>query len=235
MVTVRKAEVKNAKFGLIYDNEKSIELFKNKPIDQLQLISVNKLDNIDSLDFIFIIPTKDVTKEECEKLRQNHALKVIIAPRRYDHLNKISNSYIEQEINQEGIYNSVEQIVKTMAIPSLVGLDFADIKEIFKDNEIMKIFLLKIDCNKRSRIKSLIEKTVMNDIFVRNQCNCFLAFEGGNDMTLNHMNSILSILETQLGDESVVVYAANVQKELKGKIKLYMFIGKKSSLKNNAK
>ena len=122
-------------------------------------------------------------------------------------------------VANELIATMIKGIVETIAVPSLVNLDYADVKAIMTNGGVAAIGVGTSDTN--SRVDEAVKGALNNpllDISYEGATGALIHISGGPDMTLDDINKIGEQVTESLDDEANVIWGARVADDLKGKI-----------------
>lgn len=122
-------------------------------------------------------------------------------------------------VANELIATMIKGIVETIAVPSLVNLDFADVKAIMTNGGVAAIGVGTSDTN--SRVEEAVKGALGNpllDINYEGATGALIHVSGGPDMTLDDINRVGELVTESLDEDANVIWGARVVDELKGKI-----------------
>ncbi len=180
-----------------------------------------------------------------ELLRQNADTVIVIDNNR---LVKIAGNLPITEafaVANELISTMIKGIVETIAIPSLVNLDFADVKAIMKGGGVAAIGIGSSDT--KNRVLEAVTGALSNpllDIDYKGATGALIHIEGGPDMTLDEVNEIGERVTQSLDEDANVIWGARVSNAMAGKIVIITIItgvtspwivGQKMSFQKEAK
>ncbi|MFT4343971.1 MAG: cell division protein FtsZ [Candidatus Woesearchaeota archaeon] len=122
-------------------------------------------------------------------------------------------------VANELISTMIKGIVETIAVPSLVNLDYADVKAIMTNGGVAAIGVGSSDTNNRvdEAVKGALNNPLL-DISYEGATGALIHISGGPDMTLDDINKIGEQVTESLDDEANVIWGARVADELKGKV-----------------
>ncbi len=122
-------------------------------------------------------------------------------------------------VANELIATMIRGIVETIAVPSLVNLDFADVKAIMTNGGVAAIGLGVSDTNKRAEesVKGALSNPLL-EINYEGATGALVHIEGGPDMTLEEVSKIGDMATSSLDADANVIWGARVNEEMKGKI-----------------
>ena len=119
----------------------------------------------------------------------------------------------------------IKGIVETIAVPSLVNLDFADVKAIMSNGGVAAIGVGSSDTN--NRVEEAVQGALSNpllDISYKGATGALIHVSGGPDMTLDEINRIGELVTESLDEDANVIWGARVSEAMKGKITVMTII-----------
>ena len=128
-------------------------------------------------------------------------------------------------VANELISTMIKGIVETIAVPSLVNLDYADVKAIMTNGGVAAIGVGCSDTN--SRVDEAVKGALNNpllDISYEGATGALIHIAGGPDMTLDDINKIGELVTESLDDDANVIWGARVSEDMKGKITVMTII-----------
>lgn len=128
-------------------------------------------------------------------------------------------------VANELISTMIKGIVETIAIPSLVNLDFADVKAIMKNGGVAAIGVGASDTN--NRVEEAVKGALSNpllDINYKGATGALIHISGGPDMTLDEVSKIGEVVTESLDPDANVIWGARVQDDMKGKVTVMTII-----------
>ncbi len=122
-------------------------------------------------------------------------------------------------VANELIATMIKGIVETIAIPSLVNLDFADVRAIMKDGGVAAIGVGASDTNNRveEAVKGALQNPLL-DINYEGATGALIHVIGGPDMTLDEINKIGELVTEEMDDDANCIWGARVDESMKGRI-----------------
>jgi cell division protein FtsZ len=158
-------------------------------------------------------------EEGLRKLRQVSDTVIVLDNNR---LVKIAGNLPIQQafaVANELMATMIRGIVETISVPSLVNLDFADVKSIMKNGGVAAIGVGFSDTNNRAHeaVQGALSNPLL-DIDYRGADGALIHIEGGPDMTLDEVESIGDKVTECLEDDANVIWGARVNEEMRGKI-----------------
>jgi cell division protein FtsZ len=128
-------------------------------------------------------------------------------------------------VANELISTMIKGIVETIAIPSLVNLDYADVKAIMTNGGVAVIGVGCSDTNNRveEAVKGALNNPLL-DINYEGATGALIHVSGGPDMTLDDINKVGELVTESLDTDANVIWGARVCDDLKGKITVMTII-----------
>jgi cell division protein FtsZ len=128
-------------------------------------------------------------------------------------------------VANELISTMIKGIVETIAIPSLVNLDYADVKAIMSNGGVAAIGVGSSDTT--NRVEEAVRGALANpllDITYQGATGAIIQVNGGPDMTLDDINKIGELVTESMDEDANVIWGARVQDEMKGRITVMTII-----------
>lgn len=128
-------------------------------------------------------------------------------------------------VANELIATMIKGIVETIAIPSLVNLDYADVKTIMTDGGVAAIGVGASDTN--NRVEEAVKGALSNpllDISYEGATGAIIHVSGGPDMTLDEISKIGELVTDSMDDDANIIWGARVSEGMKGKITVMTII-----------
>ncbi|MEM3373613.1 MAG: cell division protein FtsZ [Candidatus Woesearchaeota archaeon] len=122
-------------------------------------------------------------------------------------------------VANELISTMLRGIVETIAVPSLVNLDFADVKAIMSNGGVAAIGVGVSDTN--NRVEEAVQGALSHpllDINYEGAEGALIHVEGGPDMTLEEVARIGDLVTEKFDADANVIWGARVSESMKGKI-----------------
>ncbi len=128
-------------------------------------------------------------------------------------------------VANELVSTMIKGIVETIAMPSLVNLDFADVKAIMTNGGVAAIGVGSSDTT--NRVEEACRGALNNpllDIDYTGATGALLHVWGGPDMTLEEINHVGEIVTESLDADANVIWGARVTEEMRGKLMVMTII-----------
>ena len=145
----------------------------------------------------------------------------------------VPNLPIEQafSVADEVISRAVKGITETITTPSLINLDYADVRSIMTAGGVSVISVG--ESRGHSRVEEVVEDTLKNsllDVDYTGAKGCLIHITGGPDLTLGDANEIGERLTEAIDPQATVVWGARIIPEYEGRVEVIVIMtGVKSS------
>jgi len=160
-----------------------------------------------------------------EQLRANSDTVIVIDNNRL--VDIAGNLPIKQAfaVANELVSTMLKGIVETIAVPSLVNLDFADVKAIMKNGGVAAIGVGSSDTNNRvvEAVNGALENPLL-DINYQGATGALIHVCGGPDMTLEEISKAGELVTQQLDEDANVIWGARIADDMKGKLMVMTII-----------
>ena len=128
-------------------------------------------------------------------------------------------------VANELVATMIKGIVETIAVPSLVNLDYADVKAIMQNGGVAVIGVGSSDTN--SRVEEAVKGALANpllEVDYRGATGALIHVVGGPDMTLDDINKVGELVTESLDQDANVIWGARVVEDMKGRITVMTII-----------
>ncbi|MEM2031839.1 MAG: cell division protein FtsZ, partial [Candidatus Woesearchaeota archaeon] len=128
-------------------------------------------------------------------------------------------------VANEIVATMIRGIVETIAKPSLVNLDFADVKAIMSNGGVAAIGIGM--SNTKNRVEEAVQAALSNpllDINYEGATGALVHVAGGPDMTLEEVNRAVSMVTASMDSNANVIFGARIDDELKGQLMIMTII-----------
>ena len=128
-------------------------------------------------------------------------------------------------VANELVSTMIKGIVETIAVPSLVNLDYADVKAIMSEGGVSVIGIGESDT--ASRVDEAVKRALSNpllDVSYEGATGALIHITGGEDLTLDEVNKVGEIVTEALDPDSTVIWGARISDDMKGKIRVMTII-----------
>ena len=128
-------------------------------------------------------------------------------------------------VANELIATMIRGIVETIAVPSLVNLDYADVKAIMTNGGVAAIGVGASDTT--NKVEEAVKGALSNpllEISYKGATGALIHIEGGPDMTLDEVSRVGELVTESLDPDANVIWGARVSDEMKGKLRVMTII-----------
>ncbi len=128
-------------------------------------------------------------------------------------------------VANELVATMIKGIVETIAIPSLVNLDYADVKAIMSNGGVAAIGVGVSDTN--NRVEEAVNGALSNpllDINYQGATGALIHVWGGPDLTLDEISRAGELVTEHMDDDANVIWGARVSDDMKGKLMIMTII-----------
>jgi cell division protein FtsZ len=128
-------------------------------------------------------------------------------------------------VANELVSTMIKGIVETIAVPSLVNLDFADVKAIMTNGGVAVIGVGASDTN--NRVEEAVTGALSNpllDVSYEGATGAIIHVHGGNDMTLDEISRVGEMVTESMDEDANVIWGARVTEDMKGKLTVMTII-----------
>ena len=122
-------------------------------------------------------------------------------------------------VANELISTMIKGIVETIAVPSLVNLDYADVKAIMTNGGVAAIGVGASDTN--NKVEEAVKGALSNpllDINYEGATGALIHIHGGPDLTLDEVNRVGELVTATMDEDANCIWGARISDEMKGKL-----------------
>jgi cell division protein FtsZ len=135
----------------------------------------------------------------------------------------VPNLPIEQafSVADEVISRAVKGITETITTPSLINLDYADVRSIMTAGGVSVISVG--ESRGHTKVQDVVEDTLKNsllDVDYTGAKGCLIHITGGPDLTLGEANEIGERLTEAIDPQATVVWGARIVPEYEGRVEV---------------
>lgn len=119
----------------------------------------------------------------------------------------------------------IKGVTETISTPSLVNLDYADVKTIMHSGGVAAVGFGESDT--RNRAEEAVTKAMTNpllEVDYTGGTGALIHITGGPDMKLEEVNLIGEFVSRQLDQDAQVIWGARIEPEFKGKIRVITIV-----------
>lgn len=159
-------------------------------------------------------------EEGLDELRNSADTVIVLDNNRL--LDYVPNLPIDQafSVMDQLISETVKGIAETITQPSLINLDYADVRAIMKGGGLA--VMLVGEAKGQDKAKEVVRAALNHpllDVDTNGATGCLLHITGGPDMSLHEAESIASSLTYELDSHANVIWGARVRKDYEGKVR----------------
>ncbi len=128
-------------------------------------------------------------------------------------------------VANELISTMIKGIVETIAIPSLVNLDYADVRAIMSNGDVSVIGIGESDTERR--VEEATRRALTNpllDVSYDGATGALIHVTGGDDLTLEEVNRIGEIITESLDADSNVIWGARIDPKISGRVRVMTIV-----------
>jgi cell division protein FtsZ len=128
-------------------------------------------------------------------------------------------------VANELISTMIKGIVETIAVPSLVNLDYADVKTIMKDSGVSVIGIGESDTEKK--VEEAVKRALSNpllDVNYDGATGALIHITGGEDLTLDEVSKVGDMVSSSLDPDAQVIWGARISDDMNGKLRVMTII-----------
>lgn len=128
-------------------------------------------------------------------------------------------------VADELITTMIKGVTETISKPSLVNLDYADVQAIMNEGGVAVVGYGESDTKNKG--EEAIHEALSNpllDVEFKGADGALMHVAGGQDLTLNEINSVGQTVKERLDDHAQVIWGARVKEELQGKLQVISIV-----------
>jgi len=128
-------------------------------------------------------------------------------------------------VANELIATMIKGIVEIIAVPSLVNLDYADVRAIMANGGVSVVGVGEADTERR--VEEATKRALTNpllDVSYAGATGALIHVAGGLDMTLDEVSKVGEIVTESLDADANCIWGARVDENMKGKIRVMTII-----------
>ncbi len=175
----------------------------------------------------FTIEKARIDKAEwgLKQLRQSCDTVIVIDNNRLSRI--AGNLPIQQAfaVANEIVSTMIKGIVEIIAVPSLINIDFADVKVIMTNGGVSVIGIG--DADSENRVDEAVKRALSNpllDVSYDGASGALIHITGGPDMTLEEAERIGALITHSLDADANVIWGARIDDDMKGRIRVMTII-----------
>jgi cell division protein FtsZ len=128
-------------------------------------------------------------------------------------------------VSDEVLAEMVKGITETITQPSLVNLDYADVRTIMQDGGVAVIGVG--ESNTKNRVEEAVHEAMtckLLDVDYKNAKGALVHVSGGSNMTLNEANRVGEIVNSIMDPEAKIIWGARVDEGLKDSMRVMLIM-----------
>ncbi len=128
-------------------------------------------------------------------------------------------------VADELITTMIKGVTETISKPSLVNLDYADVKSVMNEGGVAVVGYGESDTKNKG--EEAIHEALSNpllEVDFEGANGALVHIAGGQDLTLNEINDVGQTVQGRLDDHAQVIWGARVKEELQGKIQVISIV-----------
>lgn len=128
-------------------------------------------------------------------------------------------------VANELVATMIKGIVEIIAVPSLVNLDYADVKAIMTNGGVSVVGVGEADSE--NRVKDAARRALCNpllDVSYKGATGALIHVTGGPDLTLEEVNVAGELVTEALDPDANCIWGARIEEEMKGRVRIMTII-----------
>ncbi|MBT4174596.1 cell division protein FtsZ [archaeon] len=128
-------------------------------------------------------------------------------------------------VANELISTMIKGIVEIIAVPSLVNLDYADVKAIMSNGDVSVIGIGEADTT--NRVEEAVRRALDNpllDVSYNGATGALIHVAGGHDLKLDEVSKAGDMITEALDQDANVIWGARISDDMKGKVRVMTII-----------
>ncbi|MHA1339892.1 MAG: cell division protein FtsZ [Promethearchaeota archaeon] len=130
-------------------------------------------------------------------------------------------------IADEVLSTMVKGITETISQPSLINLDYADVRSILTTGGISIVGIGESSIDSQNHVEEAIDDALHSPLLeldISGATGALIHVSGGKNMTLNDVNKISEIITSKMADNSTVIIGARVDPNIQGYLRVMLLI-----------
>ncbi|MBL7101027.1 MAG: cell division protein FtsZ [Nanoarchaeota archaeon] len=128
-------------------------------------------------------------------------------------------------VANELVSTMIKGIVEIIAVPSLVNLDYADVKAIMANGDVSVIGIGESDSE--HRVEEAVKRAMSNpllDVSYDGASGALIHVAGGDDLTLDEVSKVGELITESLDQDANVIWGARISNEMSGKVRVMTIV-----------
>ncbi|MEM1688101.1 MAG: cell division protein FtsZ [Nanopusillaceae archaeon] len=125
------------------------------------------------------------------------------------------------------IGHMIKGIVETIATPSYINLDFADVKTVLSVGGGASIVGIGISDQSENRAETAAKRALelpLLDVDYNGATGALIHVEGGPDLRLDEVNAVAQYVQKYLGEDALTIMGSRISESMKGKLRATVII-----------
>jgi len=128
-------------------------------------------------------------------------------------------------VANELVSTMIKGIVEIIAVPSLVNLDYADVKAIMSNGDVSVVGIG--ESNTEHRVQEAVRRALDNpllEVSYEGATGALIHVTGGQDLTLEEVSKAGEMITEALDPDANVIWGARIQDDMRGKLRIMAII-----------
>lgn len=128
-------------------------------------------------------------------------------------------------VANELVSTMIKGIVEIIAVPSLVNLDYADVKAIMSNGDVSVVGVGESDSE--HRVEEAVKRALSNpllDVSYEGATGALIHITGGNDLTLDEVSRCGEMITEALDPDANVIWGARITNDMNGKLRVMTIV-----------
>ncbi len=128
-------------------------------------------------------------------------------------------------VANELVSTMIKGIVEIIAVPSLVNLDYADVKAIMSNGDVSVVGIGESSSEKR--VEEAVKRALGNpllEVSYDGATGALIHITGGADLTLDEVNKAGEMITTALDSDANVIWGARISEDMRGKLRIMAIV-----------
>lgn len=128
-------------------------------------------------------------------------------------------------VADELITTMIKGVTETISKPSLVNLDYADVKAVMNQGGVAVVGYGESNTNRKGE-EAVLEamSNPLLDVEFQGANGALVHMSGGPDLTLNEINEVGQTVKERLDNQAQVIWGARVQEQMEGQLRVISII-----------
>tara|TARA_Y100000310_G_scaffold332357_1_gene407773 strand:- start:494 stop:1576 length:1083 start_codon:yes stop_codon:yes gene_type:complete len=128
-------------------------------------------------------------------------------------------------VANELVSTMIKGIVEIIAVPSLVNLDYADVKAIMSNGDVSVVGIG--ESNTEQRVDEAVRRALENpllEVSYQGATGALIHITGGQDLTLDEVSQAGEMITEALDCDANVIWGARIADDMKGKLRIMAIV-----------